>query len=128
MNKFVIILSSLILFACNNSKLPEYQQSICSVDKKGFAFKADKKPDQSHTLKIFGNQLQFTSSNAGKFTNTLVKTSVFAYSGTEENGSFSYKNNSMSSPLELGTIHFYCWKALKNKYNSKLNFNEILID
>lgn len=126
MKKIIIILTTLLLLSCKVSRTTEYQQSLCSVDKKGFLYKADSENNNSHRVNISGNKLYFESNELGNFVNNLGTSIKFTYSGTNENGIFSYKDNSMNAPMQLGIIHFYCWKALKRKYNRHLSFSEAI--
>lgn len=121
-----LILVTVFLISCNKSNIYEFQQSLCSVDKKGFAFKAESKSKQSHRVNINNNNVYIKSTVIGKFVNDLEKSNIFVYQGSIDNGTFSYKNKSMKEPVRLGIIHYYCWRALKNKYNENLSFNEII--
>ena len=126
MNKLILILSFVLLTSCYVSKTPEYKQSLCSVDKKGFKYKSGNEHGNTHNIKISGSSVYFTSSEFSNFINIIERTIVFSYSGTKENGIFSYQDKTMKDSQELGVIHYYCWKALKNKYTSKMSFKETI--
>jgi len=124
MQKLTVIIATLLLFSCNNSKTPVFQQAVCSVDKKGFLYKSENHTDQSHYININDNTINFKSTELKQFTLPLTTSNIFSYNGTKENGVFSYKNDTLNNSLELGLIHYYCWKALKLKYRNRLSFSE----
>jgi len=124
MQKLTVIIATLLLFSCNNSKTSVFQQAVCSVDKKGFLYKSESHTNQSHHININDNIINFKSTEFKEFSQPLKTSNIFSYNGTKENGIFSYKNNTINNPLELGLIHYYCWKALKLKYRNRLSFSE----
>ena len=115
-----------MLSACNKTGVSQYQQSLCSVDNKGFIFKAETKNNKKHTITISKGSVFYKSTNNGKFTNDLEVTNSFIYTGTRENGEFSYISKSMKDPLHLGIINYLCWSGLKTKYKGKVGFNETI--
>lgn len=123
--KYILILISLILLsACKSVEVSEYKNSICSVDRKGFIFNAETKSNEKHTFSIINGSVYYKSTTTGKFTNNLEVSSSFIYTGSKENGVFSYLSKSMKEPLSLGLIDYLCWSGLKTKYKGKVSFNE----
>ena len=125
MKTLLALIFCILLTSCLKTETSEYKQSVCSVDKKGFIFKAETN-NKKHTISISNSRVIYKSTEMGKLTNNLETANSFTYIGTKHNGIFSYTSKDTPIPLELGIIDYYCWSGLKTKYRDKLSFTEAI--